>query len=70
MDNFREVMNVCAALMCQDDTLHVKLADTHGSLAAAGDDAGAIAKQPGQSVGFQIDVDGYGTGRVGFLARG
>lgn len=65
VENFREVVNVLASLLCSDDTVHVRLATLHGpSLPEEITDRidGAT-----QRVDFALEVPGYGSGHLSFL---
>lgn len=67
VENFDEVLNICAALLNAEGSPHVKLASTHG--VAELPPAGVVAH--GQLLGRRIDlhltVAGYGAGHLSLV---
>ncbi len=60
-------MNVTAALLCSDDSPHVRLAEMHASLEAASDVVKKIAASPASRVDFDVEVLDYAKDVVRFL---
>ncbi|MCA9509424.1 MAG: hypothetical protein R3E88_03695 [Myxococcota bacterium] len=65
--NFREVMNICAAMLCANGSPHVRLLDAFPSQEAAGAAAQKVAKSPAKRVDYQVAIDGFGGGKLAFL---
>jgi hypothetical protein len=67
-ENFWEVANIMASLLNREGGPHVKLADRYEGYDAATADMRALLEAPVRQRWFSVTVDGYGTGRLGFVA--
>jgi hypothetical protein len=68
VENFWEVANILSSLLNREGASHVMLADRTEGVDALGDDGRALLAAPVRARWFSITVQGYGTGRLGFLA--
>lgn len=65
-ENFYEVINILAAVMNASSEAHLKLGELAGP-AQAPEAAKAIIAKPGKRVDFDVTVEGFGAGKLGFL---
>jgi hypothetical protein len=68
VENFWEVANIVASLLNREGAAHVVLAERAESYDALGDDARALLASPVRQRWYSVTVQGYGTGRMGFVA--
>jgi hypothetical protein len=67
-ENFHEVMNVCATLFNQPGLRHVRLREVEHSPPAAPKSAASLLPAVRQQLHLEVDVEGYGKGRLSMLA--
>jgi hypothetical protein len=68
VENYWEVANIMASLLNRTGGAHVVLADRTEGFADLEDDARALLAAPVRQRWFSVTVQGYGTGRMGFVA--
>lgn len=68
-DNLREVMNVLATLLCNDETPHVKFSALLLARAEMGPEAIALVARPAARLDVGVDLGDYGGGTLSILAR-
>ena len=68
VENFWEVANIMASLLNRTGGAHVVLADRTEGFADLGEEARALLAAPVRQRWFSATVQGYGSGRMGFLA--
>ena len=69
VENFWEVANILASLLNRTGGAHVVLTDRiEGGFAEMGEEARNLLASPVRQRWFSVTVQGYGTGRMGFVA--
>ncbi len=68
-DNLCEVMNVLAALLCNEESAHVKFTALYPTRADAPADSLALAAKPGGRLAVDVDLGDYGKGHLSILTR-
>ena len=66
-ENFYEVLNICAALFNVDEAPHVKLHAVHFPGEQVPPQATTLACVLGRRLDLEVDIAGYGTGRLSFV---
>jgi len=66
-DGLQETMNISAALLCAEDSPHVRLEAMHPSVGEAGEHAVRICNAPSERVDYQVQLTGYDGGGFRFL---
>ena len=66
-ENFREVMNICAKLLCSDETPHVRLLSLHHSPDDASEEVRQLIAAPRERTDLEVEISEYGKGRLAFL---
>lgn len=64
VENFWEVTNILASMLNRPDSPHVVQADRHRSIDEIGDDLRSVIDGPAKVRTFQVEVEGYGSGRM------
>lgn len=67
LDNFNEVMNICVTLVTSDTSPHLKLDTVNQDVSSIAEDAKEVIAAPGERIDFDIEVAGYGKGRMAVL---
>jgi hypothetical protein len=67
-ENFREVMNVCSALLNPPGSRHVRLVEVVNQAKTAPKPADALLPAAKDTLHVEIEIDGYPTGHVTLLA--
>jgi hypothetical protein len=68
VENFWEVANIMSSLLNRTGGTHVVLADRTEGFAGLSEDGRALLAAPVRQRWFSVTVQGYGTGRMAFLA--
>lgn len=63
-ENLREILNVTARLLNSAQTPHVRLRAVHGPGSQAPSEVVRLASQPADRRSFDVDIQGYGPGRL------
>ena len=63
-DNFAELMNMCSGLFNLARTHRVRLSATSFAPAALASELAALAAKPTKRLDLEVDVEGYGKGRM------
>ena len=67
-ENFAEVVNIMASLLNSDATPHVRLTETHDRHRAPSDPViTSMMESPAKRRVFDVNIEGYGRGRIVFL---
>ncbi len=66
-DNFKEVANILAALLCGDTWAHVRFTDLHLSQEDAPEEMRRVTSNPTRTVSFDVAFERYGVGRASFF---
>jgi len=66
-ENFYEVLNICAALFNAEGAPHVKLHAVHFPGEHVPPQAASLACVLGRRLDLEVDIAGYGTGRLSFV---
>ena len=68
IDAYSEVANIMAGLLCADGYPHVRWVSVAKSLDALTDDDKAIVAGPKQRIDVEIEIEGYGGGKMTILS--
>jgi hypothetical protein len=68
VENFWEVANIMTSLLNREGASHIKLADRVEGYANLGEDGRGLLAAPVRQRWFSVTVQGYGSGRMGFVA--
>lgn len=66
-ENACEVLNVLAALLCDSSAVHQRLYETYSAADQLPNDVVAWASVPGPRRDLEIDIKGYGRGRLSIV---
>ena len=66
-DAYSEVANIMAGLLCSDGYPHVRWVSIAKSLGALDDDDKAIMAKPHKRIDVEVDIEGYGAGKMTIL---
>jgi hypothetical protein len=66
-ENFAEVLNICSSFFNMERTHRVRLSATHYPPNAPGGDMAALAAKPAKRMDVDVEIDGYGKGRMSLL---
>jgi hypothetical protein len=64
VENFKEVLNICARLFCEPGLKRVKLGDVCFGADPKPAKAAALLAKPAWRVDVELSITGYGTGRM------
>lgn len=65
VENLREILNVMARLLNSAQTPHVRLREVYPPGSEPPADAARLWAQPADRRGFDVEIQGYGSGRLG-----
>ncbi|MFT5441383.1 MAG: hypothetical protein ACI8W3_000424 [Myxococcota bacterium] len=66
-DAYSEVANIMAGLLCADDSPHVRWTNIAANLGALTDADKVILNSPANRVDVEVEIDGYGGGKMTLL---
>ncbi|MCB1754028.1 MAG: hypothetical protein KDJ38_00815 [Gammaproteobacteria bacterium] len=68
LSNLNEVMNICSRLFMSSKTPHLRLDKTYGTPDEAPETVTGMLSGTLAKAGFQVKIDGYGSGKLSFVA--
>lgn len=69
LDNTYEVLNVLSAAFNVEDAPHVRLHELYGAEKGVPNDVLSLAQLVGSRLDLELDIAGYGTGRLSIVCR-
>ena len=64
VENFKEVLNVCAQLFCEPQSPRVKLQDVFTDTSDRPTNVLGLLAKPKKRIDIELEITGYGTGRM------